>query len=97
MIWIYIGAKYDNYDWEEVRTSSHIDERSSKMYSLKVDTKDVVLLVDALEIYIDNLETQYKERKTESEKREVQIWLDAARDIVNRIIDVENSAEESQK
>lgn len=64
------------------------------MYSLKVDDKDVVLLVDALEIYIDNLETQYKERKTESEKREVQIWLDAARDIVNRIIDVENSAEE---
>lgn len=67
------------------------------MYSLKVDTKDVVLLVDALEIYIDNLETQYKERKTESEKREVQIWLDAARDIVSRIIDVENSEKESQK
>ena len=65
------------------------------MYSLKVDTKDVVLLVDALEIYIDNLETQYKERKTESEKREVQIWLDAARDIVSRIIDVENSEKES--
>jgi hypothetical protein len=67
------------------------------MYSLEVDTKDVVLLVDALEIYIDNLETQYKERKTESEKREVQIWLDAARDVVSRIIDVENSEKESQK
>ncbi len=67
------------------------------MYSLEVDTKDVVLLVDALEIYIDNLETQYKERKTESEKREVQIWLDAARDVVSRIIDAENSAKESQK